>query len=334
MDPPVVLYRYKASPFGSKISYVLTLKNIPHKTVCVPMALPRPEITDVLGLNYRRIPILTIGNDVWCDTSAIMSALEKRFPPAAGYGTIFPHRKGSDATDPGLQKAFAMFYADRPLFRLTSSTMPFDRFSKEFLKDRSAFNNRPIDPTKELEAQPTKHSLLSSHVALAEEQLADGREYYLDTVSPGLADISIYFNFSWITRNKGVSGILDAQKFPKFMAWFSRVKAYLAKKGSEGWGPSEKIDSQKAAQLILGSPYEPALDIVWDATEADRLKVKVGDTVAVTPDDTGSTHPTAGKLIGLDREEVVLEVRNARGVLRVHFPRLNFTITSKASSKL
>ena len=30
--------------------------------------MPRPEITDELGVNYRRIPLLAIGNDVYIDT--------------------------------------------------------------------------------------------------------------------------------------------------------------------------------------------------------------------------------------------------------------------------
>lgn len=65
------------------------------------------------------------------------------------------------------------------------------------------------------------------------------------------------------------------------------MKGYLAKKGSEGSGQSDKIDSQKAAELIFGTPYDPALPVAWDSTEADRLKIKAGDIAAVTPDDTG-----------------------------------------------
>ena len=42
------------------------------------MTLPRPEVMDMLGIKYRRIPILAIGNDVYCDTSLIASALERR----------------------------------------------------------------------------------------------------------------------------------------------------------------------------------------------------------------------------------------------------------------
>jgi hypothetical protein len=35
------------------------------------MVLPRPEISGELGINYRRIPILAIGNDVYCDSKSV-----------------------------------------------------------------------------------------------------------------------------------------------------------------------------------------------------------------------------------------------------------------------
>lgn len=46
--------------------------------------LPRPEITDLLGLNYRRIPVLAIGNDVYCDTRflAYLAAYYSRSSPS------------------------------------------------------------------------------------------------------------------------------------------------------------------------------------------------------------------------------------------------------------
>jgi glutathione S-transferase len=56
--------------------------------------MPRPELSSALGVSYRRIPVLAIGNDVYCDTSLIASALERNFPPEQGYGTLYPNVKG------------------------------------------------------------------------------------------------------------------------------------------------------------------------------------------------------------------------------------------------
>lgn len=101
------------------------------------MTLPRPELSELLGVSYRRIPIVTIGADVYCDTSLIISALERRFPKSEGYPTLFPARKGGGSVDTGMVKAFAMYYADRAVFPIASSTLPYDKFPESFLKDRS-----------------------------------------------------------------------------------------------------------------------------------------------------------------------------------------------------
>ena len=38
--------------------------------------LPRPILTKTFALTYRKIPVLSIGTDLYCDTSLIIEALE------------------------------------------------------------------------------------------------------------------------------------------------------------------------------------------------------------------------------------------------------------------
>jgi hypothetical protein len=103
----------------------------------VSSILPRPELSELLGISYRRIPIVAIGGDVYCDTSLIISALERRFPGSEGYPTLFPARKGGGSVDSGMVKAFAMYYADRGLFPAASLTLSYDKFPEAFVKDRT-----------------------------------------------------------------------------------------------------------------------------------------------------------------------------------------------------
>lgn len=44
--------------------------------------MPRPDLK-ALGITYRRIPLLSIGKDVYCDTSCIIDALQSHFPSKA-----------------------------------------------------------------------------------------------------------------------------------------------------------------------------------------------------------------------------------------------------------
>lgn len=87
-------------------------------------------------MSYRRIPVVAIGNDVYCDTGLISNALERRFPSSAGYGTIFPPRKGGKA-DTGMIKAFAQSYPEKTLFPLAVALLPWQKFPESFVKDRS-----------------------------------------------------------------------------------------------------------------------------------------------------------------------------------------------------
>ena len=102
------------------------------------MTLPRPEVMELLGIGYRRIPLLAIGNDVYCDTTLIVPQLEKHIPPSPAFASVFPPRKDGGKIDCGLIKAFAMAYGDKTLFPLGGSILPYDKLGKKFVEDRSA----------------------------------------------------------------------------------------------------------------------------------------------------------------------------------------------------
>ena len=102
------------------------------------MVLPRPELSDLLGVKYRRIPVLAIGNDVYCDTNLIATVLERRFPPSQGYRTLFPPRAGGGRADTGFVKAAAKFWTDAVLFPIISDSLPWSRMDPKLIADRGA----------------------------------------------------------------------------------------------------------------------------------------------------------------------------------------------------
>ena len=114
----------------------LDLRTRPSNTQ-MPMTLPRPDLADRLGVTYRRIPVLAIGGDVYCDSNLMVSVLERRFPPSAGFGTLFPKRNGGGKADTGLIKALSLSWADRVLGSLGSQMLPYNKFKQDFLDDRS-----------------------------------------------------------------------------------------------------------------------------------------------------------------------------------------------------
>ncbi|KAF5321601.1 hypothetical protein D9619_000286 [Psilocybe cf. subviscida] len=328
-SPAVILYRYDASPYSHKIDNVLALKKIPHSIVNVAPMLPRPEITDMLGVTYRRIPILAIGNDVYCDTAAIVAALERRFPTSQGYGTIFPPAATSagERTDVDIVTAFARFYAEATMFPLAVNTMTWSKVPDAFLKDRSELRGSPIDVKAIAANRPVALATLSSHITSLEQQLADGRAFLFATTAPSLADISVHFIFNWVRGFPGTKELFDAKRTPKVVEWLARVTSRLQFLKSSLPKPT-LLKGAEAAAAIIRAAHE-AYDVAgFDEVEAQRLGVRRGATVKVAPEDTGRAWPTIGMLVALTHEEVTLEVKGpkAKGTVRVHFPRLGFSV--------
>jgi len=75
--------------------------------------LPRPLLTSTFALHYRKIPVLAIGREIYCDTSLIIEALEHFFPASQGWGTVYPKVEGVDSwTYRGLVRGFSNFWTD------------------------------------------------------------------------------------------------------------------------------------------------------------------------------------------------------------------------------
>ncbi|KAL5527375.1 hypothetical protein ACEPAG_6166 [Sanghuangporus baumii] len=336
-SPPVVFYRYEASPASAKIENVLALKGVPHYRVEVAMTLPRPEITDALGIGYRRIPILAIGNDVFCDTNLIISAVESRFPANQGFPTLFPDRKDGGKGDTGIVELLAAFYVDRPLFSLATTALPYDKFSPEFIEDRSKWFGTPMDIQKMVAKKPVVMSLLGSHMNYLEKQLSDGREWVFDTTTVGYADLDLYHVFGWIMRFRGMKQVITTEKFPHSIAWMQRMADFEKAKREANAPGVTKIDGSAATKIIADNADERLSEVGFDQDEAKLLGLKLGERVQVIPDDNSTNYPTIGDLAGFTREQTVLRLKGtAVPSLYCHFPRLNYTVTpvAPASSKL
>lgn len=64
------------SPVGQKTKLLLTAAGVPFERVDAPPVLPRKDLEN-LGITYRRIPVLAIGKDVYCDSSLIFDVVTK-----------------------------------------------------------------------------------------------------------------------------------------------------------------------------------------------------------------------------------------------------------------
>lgn len=70
--------------------------------------MPRPQLLDAFSLTYRKIPVLSIGREVYCDTSIITEALESQYPDNQ---SLFP-RASDGRSNRALIRGFASYWTD------------------------------------------------------------------------------------------------------------------------------------------------------------------------------------------------------------------------------
>jgi glutathione S-transferase len=149
-----------------------------------PPVLPRPDVK-ALGIAYRRIPLMSIGRDVYCDTRIILQKLEQLFPK----GTI----GASQPDQKALEKLLEIWSIDSGVFnraaQLIPTSMPLLNDPK-FTKDREDYNGRSWDKSKIEANRPEALAHIRNAFNLLETTLlADGREWILKTEKPSLGDI-------------------------------------------------------------------------------------------------------------------------------------------------
>lgn len=302
---------------------------------------------------YRKIPVLAIGRELYCDTSIICEALEHFFPEAEGYKSLYPPA-GDGRTYRSLIRGFASYWTDRPLFRVTCGLMPASIWRSSFGIDRAQLIGHKLDPDKLEKKLPENLSKLDTQLSLFEPLLAEsGGPWIFSTSSPSLADISVYYELLWgeeissgrysnnisegeignDTNVDVMSEVFNAQRYPATHAWYRRMRAYfdeLPPVEDKSTSLDSVLEQMKRSpalgskSLLLPTPRSSHPDL-----EA-KNRLQEGSLVSVVPDDTGRDDPTIGTLVAMSPEEVVIKPRElerpATVETRIHFPRIGFVI--------
>ncbi|WP_309643026.1 glutathione S-transferase family protein [Phenylobacterium sp.] len=296
----LILHHYDTSPFSEKVRLMFGLKGLSWDSVQAPVIMPKPDLVPLTG-GYRRIPVLQIRADVYCDTQVILAEIERRRP--------------APPTVSGAGWA-VNFWADRLFFGVT---VPIifgelgDATPKAFLEDREKLSGRPFN----IEAMKAAAGILRpqwrAQAAWIEAGLA--RSDWLDGAAPGLSDIAAYMNIWFLgaslphIRDELLTGLTRTQ------AWRKRVAAI-------GHGTRREIAGADA--LADAKAAEPAAAPVHDA--ADPLGLPPGTAVTVAADDYGRD-PIAGVLVAATPDRVVIARDSPElGKTHIHFPRAGYYV--------
>lgn len=151
--------------------------------------MPRPDLA-ALGVSYRRIPVLSIGRDIYNDTRLIIQKLETLFPPSSAHPSI----SASSPSEHAIQKLLESWTVDSGIFpraaQLTLGASPALKDPK-FIEDRKHFaTGLPMDVEAMKAMRPEAVAEVRGAFEFLETTLlADGREWILRSKTPTIADI-------------------------------------------------------------------------------------------------------------------------------------------------
>jgi glutathione S-transferase len=302
-----IIHHYPQSPVSEKIRMAMGLKNIAWRSVEQNRLPDRPELLAMTG-GYRRLPVLQIGADIYCDSQVIFREIERRTPEP----TLFPNKEY------GLPFALSR-WTDGAMFDLAmrvSFAPVADNLPRALVADRARLYLGPDgDFKKEVADLPHVLAQLRPQLGWFEAQLAADKLYLVGD-NPGMADLLAWF-LVWFLRGRNPRADELLGEFPALLAWEARMKT-IGHGRASSMTPAEALAVCKATDPLTKEKSDPL----------DPQGLAPGMRVAVTPISVGGEAAVTGHIIALDRDTIVIR-RNgpACGIVAVHFPRVGYRVT-------
>jgi len=314
--PDIILHHYAQSPYSQKIRSYLGYKGLTWRSHLVPPVPPRPELNTLIGGN-RRIPVMQIGADIFCDSNMIWRTIEKLHPEPE------VSRKADYLIHPicRLWEPRQMIYLSPLRFRSredVASAFSSPEEMAAFRADRAPFMAPATDISKGAEFAPSAYAHVRMHAYWLDGLLATSGPLsspgqFLSGGRPSPADFSAFHGFWWLkpaSAKTDLFGKLDA-----LWAWVDRMEAL-----DKGGKPTpitgaEILAAAKAAEPAFELPNSPL-----------AMDPKPGARVSVTPDDYGKD-PVTGDLVSIGADHVTIRRETAEsGAVHIHFPRWGYRI--------
>lgn len=305
------------------------------------MTLPRPDIA-ALNINYRRIPILSIGRDVYVDTRLILAKLESLYPDTTcttSNGTtveIGPPLSAKTPETMAIQQLLSKVMVDS-VFAKASALIPVDlpvMNDPKFTADRQDFSGRAWSKEAMLRNRPEALANIREVFRMVEETiLSDGRKWMLGEQGPGMCDVEGVWVFHWLVGfgPGGLAKVVTKEEFPRVWSWVERFDQEM--KRLRGVVKVGKVGLAEVEEGIRKGGFVE--ESQGGVDERDPLGLKVGEEVEVWPIDSGFKQKDRAKLVKLSRDEVVIEKKTNKGeAIKIHAPRWGFRIQKAGNAKL
>jgi glutathione S-transferase len=300
----IILHHYDMSPFSELVRLALGRKGLAWKSVAIPMMMPKPDLVELTG-GYGRTPVLQIGADIYCDTAAILDAIEAHHPSPS----LYPAPLGATHRIVANWAGAAQFGAHvGAAFRdATADALP-PGFSEDRKKRFVGFD---------FDAMPIYAPHLETQVLAAVHWLdlilADGR-HFIGGDEPGHGDFALYSNL-WFLKIMPFAAAFAAHALsaPNVSQWYERITAI-------GHGSRQEASAEEA--ISAARDFEPVP--IAGGIEGFAK----GQRVAIRTEQSGDD-PVLGTLLRCDGSGItVRRISERAGEINVHFPRLGQIVSA------
>lgn len=304
----IILHHYPVSHYAEKVRRILTYKKVPWRSVEQPIIMPKPDLTPLTG-GYRRIPVLQIGADVYCDSACVVRRIEQLFPEPP---VIFPELAHLSTLIEDWADHRFMWHLLLPGFYDLKDALP------PTLMDDRALMAPHLTKENFLAGAPQAFSQGLVSMRWLDGMLADRPFLLGDKFS--LADAACYFVLFFLSHVPQLFEPAIA-RYPRLGEWFKRIQAF---------GPVQSTEMSAAEAFAVARKSEPK-DIDGGLTEglqglAFSESFKPGENVGIVADDYG-TEEVMGKLVRVTHDQItVLRQDSDLGAIAVHFPRLGYRL--------
>jgi glutathione S-transferase len=297
----LILHHYELSPYAEKVRLALGRKALPWRSVMAPMVMPKPDYVELTG-GYRRVPMLQIGADIFCDTHLIARVLDRLYPDPP----LSP--PGLETVDHALARWGETTFMMGVLALLGMGGV----FPDDFMEDR---RKTMVPPGQSMEQTPlivaTKLAQIRANLDRLEHQLADGRAFLLGA-EPCLSDLSAFHPLMLVMAHPRSAALLAPLR--RVPAWIERVRGI-------GHGKPTPLDSAEAIEIA-----RRATPAAFEGEPVLPDGMRLGQPVVIVSDEYGSGN-VVGTLAASGLHEIAVRRQSQRaGELVVHFPREDYTV--------
>ncbi len=308
--PDIILHHFNTSPYAEKIRLILGYKNLAWKSVLVPNIMPKPLYTALTG-GYRRVPVMQIGADVYCDTALIAAEIERRFPAK-------PIMRGgaADSTNPLINWHDTYLFWKVARYVIGKNA---DAISDDFLRDRAKMMRLDLTPeaNRAKSVAEAPYMLSQLHIALGWLDDALAATGFVSGKALSYADFALIPSIWFLTTRVSDAPAMVNSRFPRLADWLKRVSAV-------GYGTREEISGEAALAIARESNAET--HAFSDSKTDEVTGISVDDKVAITPESFG-TEAVSGVVAAISAQRVTLHWNGPEvGDVAIHFPRLGYVI--------